>query len=228
MPKRSSSAVAVPTTAAKKTKTNPQQVEWGSIWEKYMSKVNHYGPDHVNSGQNSIYDLIVQVTRTSSTSNEFKNIDPCTAMYEAKKLHRTLQGTEESINAIKKNWRWSPQSVKARQYLAKHYGDPLPFAKFPSLSESAADRKKNVKVPPVKAFKAGWRMFCVPSPSTNSHNMRWFPPSQVAEAMDSSDLDLKMKKCPDLKVKYLTSPNVVKWLQQHEGTADLTLEERGK
>jgi hypothetical protein len=58
--------------------------------------------------------------------------------------------------------------------------------------------------------------------------MRWFPPSQVAEAMDSSDLDLKMKKCPDLKVKYLTSPNVVKWLQQHEGTADLTLRERGK
>ena len=198
--------------ASKKSKSiSLEQISWSEIWKQYMSVVNNQALVN-NNGSNSIYDLLVQVTRIGVTLT-FHEKDPCRAMYEAKVLHSKLSGVE-SENALKCAWRWSPQSLKARQYLAKTYIDSLPFDKFPALSESKRDQQRLVKMPPTKAFQAGWRWFPVPSPRTKSHNMRWYPPTTLALEMRAAKVDgVTFKTCSHFKheISYVTSPMIVKY-----------------
>ncbi len=204
----SSSTTSHPTSKKQKTKT--AQVAWSLIWSKYLFIVNRHGPDIAGNGQNSIYDLIVQVTRKELT-NTFHDIDPCQAMYDAKVKHNTLTGTDAE-NALKCSWRWSPQSNKARQHLAKHYNDALPRPKYPSFSEAKKDQKRLVKKGPTNAFQAGWRWFPVPAPKTKSHNMRWYPPTSVALEMKAANVEgVTFKKCTHLDIEFVTSPMIVKY-----------------
>ena len=198
---------------SKKTtsKVSLEQLSWSDIWKQYMTVVNKHALD-VNNQPNSIYDLLVQCTRIGTTLT-YHNKDPCSAMYDAKVLHSKLSGAD-SENALKCSWRWSPQSLKARQYLAKKYLDALPFEKFPPLSESKRDQLRLVKKPPTKAFQAGWRWFPVPAPKSKSHNMRWYPPASVALEMKAANVEgVVFKTCSHFlhEISYVTSPMIVKY-----------------
>ena len=71
-----------------------------------------------------------------------------------------------------------------------------------------------MKMPPTKAFQAGWRWFPVPSPRTKSHNMRWYPPTTLALEMRAAKVDgVTFKTCSHFKheISYVTSPMIVKY-----------------
>lgn len=173
------------------------QLSWSTIWDMYSEKVTALitGDKAVeNMEVGNIYELLVQSTRARGTDglDTALEVDPMEAMSRAKSRYHALgdDDDDEKAGAAKKNWKWSPQSNKAREQLAAHY--------------RSLDR----------AWEKGWRWYPEPDPKPNSHKHRFYPPTALLPALASSGVKARVNKKTEAGCgcQYLSSLETIRFI----------------
>ena len=172
------------------------QLSWSTIWDMYSEKVTALitGDKAVeNMEVGNIYELLVQSTRARGTDglDTALEVDPMEAMSRAKSRYQALgDDDDEKVGAAKKNWKWSPQSNKAREQLATHYR---------SLES---------------AWEKGWRWYPEPDPKPNSHKHRFYPPTALLPALASSGVKARVNKKTEVGCgcQYLSSLETIRFI----------------
>ena len=165
-----------------------QQVEWSTLWQMYHQVATTHA-EKGNCSAGGIYDLVISATMTEDCDEGgevFHDIDPLTAMADAKCEHDRLEEGPDKAAGGKLKFIWSPQSRKACGQLEEKYG---------SLET---------------AWLTGWRWYPEPDPKNNAHGHRFYPPTTLLAKVKEQ---LVAKKAGlDEEALYMTSPSTCKYL----------------
>jgi len=191
-----------PHAPVKKAPKRGPQIGWPVIWMDYAAALKRGSAKWAHRFSNDLYDLIVQATLDHDVSvgqgeAVILDISPPQALQGARAFRGLLsENAKRATDDV--DWKWSSSCERARRFLAAHFDE--------ELKEST----DGVLLGPKAAFKAGWRWFPSPAPSSKSHSHRWYPPGEHVDAI--SKLGVSVQK--DSRGWYLGTGNLCAYIKK--------------